>query len=222
MIYSNHKKLIGRIRNRIFGTSRAVLASFLVIACVFLLHTVKVQGSPLSLPAATPTPPDPRFELFKGTCTTYGPAYKGSAMDAEKRKKVFGRPDDPSNLVDISFFDYAVQVHKKVAPCLTAVERDLKAQDTSYVIEEIGAYRPEREDRPYWFHQYGGAVDINPSTNPQCLETRIGVDPLSRCAEDKPYDLPKEWVETFERYGFYWGGHFSRTKDYMHFEWHGE
>lgn len=173
----------------------------------------------------TPTPADPRFEQFKGACSQYKLAFKEPSENAADRVAVFGPADNPAHLASVDFFGYAVQVNRRVAPCLEAVVRDLTAQGTAYHVVEVGGYRKERADRPYWFHQYGGAVDINPATNPICTGdlggSYEGVEEPGRCALDKPYDLPQAWVDTFERYGFYWGGNYERGKDYMHFEWYG-
>jgi hypothetical protein len=191
---------------------------------VGLAHVLSSPASTettLSKIVAAPTP-DPRFIQFHGDCQTYGVAYEDPDDSIEDREKVFGKANDQNNLIEVSFFNYAVTVHRKVAPCLLAVQRDLQDQQTTYVIKEVGGYREDRPDRLYWFHQYGAAIDINPAQNPQCLKFRRGVDPAGRCTQDKPYDIPESWVETFERYGFYWGGNFDDTKDYMHFEWHGE
>lgn len=187
---------------------------------IFGAYAVLAKESQVAIPVPTPTPADPRFEQFKGECTTYG--IKNTRIgSAEDREKVFGTANDKASLVTVDFFNYAVQVHRKVAPCLEAVQRDLKNQGVAYEIHEIGGYRPEREDRPYWFHQYGAGIDINPPENPQCLDDGEGVDPAHRCDTDSPYEIPKEWVETFRRYGFYWGGDYPEKKDYMHFEWRG-
>lgn len=178
------------------------------------------------LPSPTPTPVDQRFEDFNGTCTTYGVAYEDPGDNPEDRVKVFGQPDQTDLYETVDFFGYAVDLHPKVAACLEAVQRDLVNQGTTYKVKEVGGYREDTQNRPYFFHQYGGAIDINPTTNPQCLgdleEGREGVDARGRCDLDKPYDLPQEWIDTFARYGFYWGGNFDEGKDYMHFEWHGE
>lgn len=187
-----------------------------------MLALLGFSGTTTNLPSPRATPPDPRFEQFKGVCRSYGLAYRNPGFNPEDRIAVFGQPNTPANLVQTRFFGQSVTVHQKVAPCLEAVERDLRDEGTTYRVRKVSSYRAEREDRLYWYHPYGAAIDINPDTNPQCLRNGSGVDPLKRCSLDKPYDIPREWVETFERYGFYWGGNFGTTPDYMHFEWHGE
>lgn len=218
-------------KNRVFGAFRngkpwpaVVLLAIVALAAWGLSGGSRVADR--MIPQPTPTPVDERFERFKGDCTTDGVEFTDDSFDAEARVKVFGPPNTPESEAIVYFFDHEVLVHEKVAPCLDAVERDLKDQGTTYTVDEIGGYREERADRPYWFHQYGGAVDINPRRNPQCLgdleEGREGAGNTALCGRERPYDLPDEWIKTFERYGFYWGGKYREGKDYMHFEWRGE
>jgi hypothetical protein len=54
-------------------------------------------------------------------------------------------------------------------------------------------------------HSFGTAVDIN------TLNNTYGK--TARC------DLPKAIVDTFQKNGFYWGGYYSKNKDFMHFEY---
>ena len=176
----------------------------------------------VSSAAPTPPPSDPRWQQFHGACTTYGVAYREPSDDGDDRVREFGSPDTAANRIKMSFMGFEVDVHKKLAACLAAVERDLRDQAVPYVVKEVGAYREERDDREYWYHQYGGAIDINPSQNPLCYEDGEPTGPADPCLQERPYDLPDQWIETFERYGFYWGGRFEKHKDYMHFEWHGE
>lgn len=216
-----------RLLNHIPARFRPSLVLVGVVVGLFGLYSVtNSTASVADLPQSTPTPADPRFEEFKGECKTFGLAYEGAEDSAEDRVKVFGPANTKENIALVYFFGHEVLVHDKVAPCLEAVEHDLEAQGTTYQVKEIGGYREERADRPYWFHQYGGGVDINPATNPICTADLggdyEGVPEPSRCKSERPYDLPDEWIKTFERYGFYWGGNFSEGKDYMHFEWHGE
>jgi hypothetical protein len=192
-------------------------ASYAIVGAVTLL--IVGAGAGIAVVSSDAPFRDARFEAFKGACETNGPAYGQPRNRPADREAVFGKPNDPAKLVSMTFFGQQVRVHEKVAPCLAAVERDLRDQQTPYVVRAVSSYR---EDRPYWFHAYGAAIDINPSQNPQCLPNGGGLDPQGRCDSPMPYDIPREWIETFERYGFFWGGDFRRSADYMHFEWHGE
>lgn len=156
---------------------------------------------------------------FSGDCRAKGLAYGSPSTSQADREAVFGKADGKSHIEEVTFFGKSVKVHEKVAACLRAVEKDLKAQETNYDVRVIGGLRWPPDDLG-WFHPYGAAIDINPDDNPHCG----GIDPYDPkglCGKDKPYDMPKSWVDTFKRYGFYWGGRFS-SPDYMHFEWHGE
>lgn len=134
---------------------------------------------------------------------------RGKTATAEARQKVFGPPE--TNLEVTSFQGKQVTVNKKIVNCLKAVDWDLTYKyKTNYKLNVIGGYNVvSAQNPPHYFHAYGGAVDINPAQNPQCM---------GGCE----YDLPKSWVKAFRAHGFYWGGKFPNHKDYMHFEWHGQ
>jgi hypothetical protein len=157
-----------------------------------------------------------------GTCTANGLAYTNVLTQAEL-EKVFGKADGHTNIVDGTFFGKAVKVNAKVLPCLQAVEKDLKAQNTTYTVrEEIPSLRWPADSLSL-YHPYGAAVDINPSDNPMCGGFNGGFDPKHLChGNTASHDIPDSWIKTFEKYGFYWGGNFKNSPDYMHFEWHGE
>ncbi|MGH8640210.1 MAG: M15 family metallopeptidase, partial [Burkholderiales bacterium] len=57
-------------------------------------------------------------------------------------------------------------------------------------------------------HAFGSAFDINAALNP------LGVEPAFPGKEGCVYDL----VRIAHDHGFYWGGHFSKRRDGMHFE----
>lgn len=63
-------------------------------------------------------------------------------------------------------------------------------------------------------HSYGCVVDINWDSNPMLGVTegkyRPGVD---------PYSVTPEVVAIWKKHGFYWGGDWRSTKDYMHFSY---
>uniref|UniRef100_I5AX10 Peptidase M15C domain-containing protein n=1 Tax=Eubacterium cellulosolvens (strain ATCC 43171 / JCM 9499 / 6) TaxID=633697 RepID=I5AX10_EUBC6 len=76
-------------------------------------------------------------------------------------------------------------------------------------------------------HSYGLAVDINPLYNPyiQTVNGELHVEP----ANSVPYtDRSKAWpykiergdlcFRLFEEHGFTWGGDWTESKDYQHFE----
>lgn len=61
-------------------------------------------------------------------------------------------------------------------------------------------------------HSYGCVVDLNWNSNPMIGVTegkyRPGVD---------PYSVTPQVVAIWKKYGFYWGGAWKSSKDYMHF-----
>ena len=57
-------------------------------------------------------------------------------------------------------------------------------------------------------HSFGSAFDINADDN--AFGTRPALCPERGCV--------RELVQAANELGFYWGGHFSGTKDGMHFE----
>ncbi len=81
-------------------------------------------------------------------------------------------------------------------------------------------------------HSWGSAIDVNPSTNPNCPRKCTdgnestacscvgGTKTMSceiMCNEPRPYDMPQEVIDAFVKNGFSWGGNYRRTPDYMHF-----
>lgn len=133
---------------------------------------------------------------------------KGSLATERARRRVFGAPG--TNLSTYSFMGKQVTTNSKIKPCLKAVEADLKYKyKTRYKLHVIGGYSDSPGNNPRLFHAYGGAVDINPAQNPMCN---------GGCG----HNIPSSWVRAFRAHGFYWGGNYKNTKDYMHFEWHGQ
>jgi len=74
-------------------------------------------------------------------------------------------------------------------------------------------------------HLFGIAIDIDPDRNPccGCVEPWPS-HPACKAAKKDPYEmseLPRCWVQAFERYGFYWLGR-DQLHDTMHFEFLGD
>jgi hypothetical protein len=127
-----------------------------------------------------------------------------------------------------TFFGLPVVMHERIVPALKCVETRLKRDCAQY------DYRPSnlsglRKKNTYVGgevsnHVYGIAIDIDPLKNPccKCLEPWSSSE---RCRGNKTVwqrmAMPKCWVTTFERYGFYWLGH-DVLEDTMHFEFLGD
>lgn len=151
----------------------------------------------------------PTTSEFSGECTANGIAFGLPGSSQADREAVFGKANSAAAKKPLTFFGKSLQAHEKVVPCLKAVEAEIKAKGLDdYKVRSIGGYHPRPGEPLYFFHMYGGAVDINPDTNPYC--------------DCDTHDIPDSWVKIFEKYGFFWGGNFRTTKDWMHFEWHGE
>lgn len=136
-----------------------------------------------------------------------------------------------SNLVSTTLLGRAIQVHRKALPAYEAVSKTLdqykvdnstyKFPSKTYKIKNVGAYIFRcnvnastsgkhdtcSEGCKLSPHSFGIAVDINTEEN---------------CNGCKNYDMPKEISDTFELYGFRWGGHYPLIGSYidaMHFEY---
>lgn len=80
-------------------------------------------------------------------------------------------------------------------------------------------------------HSYGMAVDINPKYNPyvqtkangQVVVKPEGSEAYLDREVASPYGIRKGDLcyRLFKKHGFYWGGDWTRGKDYQHFEKHG-
>jgi hypothetical protein len=153
---------------------------------------------------------------------TYG-YFKGfghAAPDAEP----------PSHfLVDTTFMNLPVKMHRKVAPALACVEEEIKRScaDHPYKAHALAGIRFRNTYRggEITNHIYGIAIDIDPSINTCCGCVKPWSDsPVCQKPAKTEYDrmaMPECWVHAFERYGFYWLGH-DVLRDTMHFEFLGD
>ena len=84
------------------------------------------------------------------------------------------------------------------------------AEEQGYHIrrEDTGAYncRKIRGSERWSVHSWGLAIDVNWNTNPMGAPLRT--------------DMPAWFYETMEKYGFTWGGRWTKRPDAMHFEFH--
>lgn len=128
-----------------------------------------------------------------------------------------------------TFFGLPVILHERVIPALHCVEQQLLRDCASegYKPANLSGLRRKNTyvDGEVSNHVYGIAIDIDPLKNPccKCLEPWSSSE---RCkGKDKTVwermAMPKCWVDTFERFGFYWLGH-DVLEDTMHFEFLGD
>lgn len=89
-------------------------------------------------------------------------------------------------------------------------------------------FRPKAHMSAVSKHAYGEAVDINPLYNPYYRVTAAGArivepasgEPYVDRAADFPYKIERGDLchRLFLEHGFHWGGSWTRSKDYQHFE----
>ncbi len=120
----------------------------------------------------------------------------------------------------------AVRVHRAVVPALACVERDIatRCADTPYRPRQLAGIRPANSyaGGEVSNHVYGIALDVDPQRNPCCgCGTMFANHPgCTRHAANvwERMEMPQCWVQSFERYGFYWLGNDRQLRDLMHFE----
>jgi hypothetical protein len=132
-------------------------------------------------------------------------------------------------VVDATFMDLSVKMHRKVVPALKCVEDEIKraCADHPYKARALAGIRFRNTYRggEVTNHIYGIAIDIDPSINTCCGCVKPWSDaPICQKPAKTEYDrmaMPECWVHAFERYGFYWLGH-DVLRDTMHFEFLGD
>jgi D-alanyl-D-alanine carboxypeptidase len=128
-----------------------------------------------------------------------------------------------------SFMGMNVQVHEKIIPALKCVEAALKAgpAGNEYKPAAMGGirFRNTYKGVEVSNHVYGIAIDIEPDKNTCCgCVAPWNTHPLCKQKNKSVWErmvMPRSWVETFEKYGFYWLGH-DTLQDTMHFEFLGD
>jgi hypothetical protein len=148
--------------------------------------------------------------------------------------KGFGRAapgsEPPSaQLVSITFMGIPIKMHRKVAPALACVEKEIAVACANhpYTPHALAGirYRNTYRGGEVTNHAYGIAIDIDPDVNTCCGCVPPWNDaPACKRKGISEYDhmaMPECWVHAFERYGFYWLGH-DVLRDTMHFEFLGD
>ena len=128
-----------------------------------------------------------------------------------------------------TFMGMSVQVNERIIPALKCVEAALRAgpAGNEYKPRAMGGIRFHNTYRGVEIsnHVYGIAVDIEPDRNTCCGCVAPWPDhPLCKAKGKTVWErmaMPKSWVDTFERFGFYWLGH-DVLQDTMHFEFLGD
>lgn len=146
-----------------------------------------------------------------------------------------------------SFMGLEVQMHTKVLPALKCVENDIQEKcmveapmcghyDQKGICKKAYTeiYHPKVSYTMRTYNSYGGgeitnhlfglAIDLDPDRNPCCGCKGPSLE-NPRCkwktADAARADVPKCWVDSFRKYGFYWLGE-DDMGDTMHFEFLGD
>ena len=172
-------------------------------------------------------------ESDTASCTSGGNLYGVSTFQDCMLNK-YGTNQAAIQLQTVTFDGQSFQVNTQVASSLQAANTTLLASGVSYPIINDGAsggfnWRCNKNS-PLTLsdHAFGTAIDINPSTNPNCPAACSdptkkcncigGNNCVQLCQSAKPYDIPPAVINALTGNGFTWGGNFSGTKDYMHFD----
>lgn len=130
----------------------------------------------------------------------------------------------------VQFMGLPVSIHEKIAPALACVEKRIRKScrgASSYTPRAVGGFRGSNTYRGAEIsnHLFGIAIDIDPDRNPCCgCVDPWPSHPLCKAKTSNVYErtaLPKCWIRSFERFGFYWLGH-DELEDTMHFEFLGD
>jgi hypothetical protein len=130
---------------------------------------------------------------------------------------------------DGKLFGVGVQMNERVLVALGCVEETIRQRcaDTPYQPEVLDGLRSRNtfHDDEVSNHLYGIAIDIDPNKNPCCgCVPPLSEWPRCKVPVSSPFErtgIPRCWVESFERFGFYWLGH-DVLEDTMHFEFLGD
>jgi hypothetical protein len=137
--------------------------------------------------------------------------------------------EPPFYVVDTTFMGLAIKMHKRVVPALKCVEEAIKTSCAAhpYTPRALAGirYKNTYAGGEITNHIFGIAIDVDPSLNTCCGCVKPWSED-ARCQRPSKsiYDrmtMPECWVQTFEKYGFYWLGH-DVLKDTMHFEFLGD
>jgi hypothetical protein len=131
---------------------------------------------------------------------------------------------------DTTFFGLTVRMHKRVIAALRCVEEEIKQAcgDEVYTPRFLSGMRPYNSFHTGEItnHAYGIAIDIDPHRNICCgCLGPWSRSPVCSRPSESPYgrmDMPRCWVDSFTKYGFYWLGEDPILRDTMHFEFLGD
>lgn len=107
-----------------------------------------------------------------------------------------------------------LRVHKNLTKEFMGAFLDMYAIGFPVRAEDTDTYnwRSMASGRNRSHHSYGCVVDLNWNSNPM-----IGVTDGKYQPGVDPYSVTPEVVAIWKKHGFYWGGDWKSSKDYMHF-----
>jgi hypothetical protein len=156
---------------------------------------------------------------YAGTCTPHKAILDERTQ--EQRERFFGNFENQSEWEPIgTFMDFrfatnsaadGAMINKRVVGCLRAVEAELKARGSKYKVWSFMCSRIG-EKQPTYFHGYAAACDINPSNGGK--GNGCGFCPGWG---SNNHDMPMDWVEIFEKYGWEWGGRWKNGTNGLSF-----
>lgn len=112
----------------------------------------------------------------------------------------------------------AVTTNRRLIPALRSIMAEIFNLDIDFKVVDLSSFSyrnvntPTGESSNLSQHAYGTAIDFNAEANPHV----VSGDPRD---PSSPYTVPAEVVEIFNRHGWMWGGDYTKTKDYMHFQY---
>lgn len=235
---------IGKAKDRI---KNAIVGLVLLLFVYVILFTVNPQTtlfSSLELKYIKEIPSENFFEPTGAdavACTATGADLTGVNEFQDCMLSKFGASEAEarSQLVSVTYKSRTYQVHALIKDDFEAALAAVDASGVSYDItqDSSGGTFNWRCNKNYptavSSHSWGTAIDINPSTNPNCPPGCADNDASTSCTNcvggtsttscetmcgsAQPYDIPQEVVDAFVNNGFSWGGKYRKTKDYMHF-----
>lgn len=164
----------------------------------------------------------------QSTAVRYLAEHYGHVNDDVTRR--FNGNSALASATTMRFMGLSVTVHSKIAPALACVEKRIQSTcggKSSYTPKAVGGFRGANTYRGVEVsnHLFGIAIDVDPDRNPCCgCVAPWPEHPKCKMAAKSPYDradMPKCWIQAFERYGFDWLGH-DKLEDTMHFEFLGD
>jgi hypothetical protein len=139
-------------------------------------------------------------------------------------------PYPPVTYSDLTtFFGIKIRLNKRVIPALNCVEEEIRrscAKD-GYKPEVLDGIRFKNTlyNGEVTNHAFGIAIDVNPGENSCCgCLPPLSEWPTCKRPAASPFErskIPKCWVDSFMKYGFYWLG-YDPIEDTMHFEFLGD